>query len=106
MFFALTQTLADFFNIAGVLILGWGGVLAVLWLVKTEVIHLGRERKHFIEDLRRNFAQKIILGLEFFIAGDAIRLIVNPTLEQVIILGSVAAIRTLLSYFLSREIKQ
>lgn len=106
MFLSFAQILASFFDVVGVLILGWGGALAVLWLIKTEVIHLGRERKHFIEDLRRNFAQKIILGLEFLIVGTTIRLAMNPTIEEVIILGAIAAIRTLLSYFLSKEIKQ
>ena len=41
--------------------------------------------------------------LEFLIAADIIHTIVKPTLEELAILGSIVIIRTIISYFLGKE---
>jgi uncharacterized membrane protein len=46
------------------------------------------------------------LGLEFLIAADIIRTIIRPTLEELAILGGIVVIRTVISYFLGKEIGQ
>lgn len=56
------------------------------------------------QSIRHDIGFHLILGLEFLIAADIIRTIVRPTLEELAVLGGIVAIRTLLSYFLGREI--
>jgi uncharacterized membrane protein len=47
----------------------------------------------------------ILLGLEFLVAGDIIRtVVVDPTLDNVIVLGLVVLIRTFLSMTLQLEV--
>ncbi|MFM8304019.1 MAG: DUF1622 domain-containing protein [Actinomycetota bacterium] len=56
-------------------------------------------------ELRRNLGRVILLGLEVLIIGDIIRTIaVDPTLENVAVLGLIVVIRILLSFSLEVEI--
>lgn len=51
-----------------------------------------------------NFAQWIILALEFALGADIIRTAIAPTWDDVGKLAAIAAIRTGLSFFLERDI--
>ncbi len=56
--------------------------------------------------LRQSFGGVILLGLELLVAADLVRTVaVAPTLENVIILGIIVAIRTVLSFSLETEIE-
>lgn len=54
--------------------------------------------------VRYDVGYHMLLGLEFLIAADIIRTVVEPTLEELAILGGIVAIRTVLGFFLHREI--
>lgn len=55
--------------------------------------------------LRQSFGGVILLGLEILVAGDLIRTVaVEPTLENVVVLGLIVLIRTFLSFSLEIEI--
>ncbi len=53
--------------------------------------------------LRQELRASLLLGLEFLIAADVIRTVLQPTLQEVGILGGIVAIRTVVSHFLQRE---
>jgi hypothetical protein len=56
--------------------------------------------------LRRTLGGGILAGLEVLVAGDLIRTVaVDPTLDNVIILGIIVLIRTFLSFSLEIEIE-
>lgn len=55
--------------------------------------------------MRWDLGFHLLLGLEFLIAADIIRTIVHPSLQELAILGSLVAIRTVISYFLNKEIE-
>ena len=44
-------------------------------------------------------------GLEFLIASDILKTVLEPTLNELAILGGIVVLRTILSVFLNREIK-
>ena len=46
-----------------------------------------------------------LLGLEFLIASDILKTVLEPTLNELAILGGIVVLRTILSVFLNREIK-
>lgn len=50
------------------------------------------------------FATWILLGLEFALAADLLRTAVAPTWEDIAKLAVIASIRTLLNYFLAKDI--
>jgi len=94
-------------DIVGSVVIIYGGGRAVYQFVSTEFSkEKAKNKKHMREDLRVEFGQRIVLGLEFFIAGDVIRTIITPTWEGLSTLIVIVAIRTVLSYFLTKEIKK
>ncbi|SFI51787.1 Uncharacterized membrane protein [Streptosporangium canum] len=48
----------------------------------------------------------LALGLEFQLAGDVLRTAISPSFTQIGQLAAIAAIRTALNFFLSREIER
>ncbi len=54
--------------------------------------------------VRHHFGTYILFGLEFLIAADIIDTLIKPGLQEVAILGSIVAIRSVLSFFLNREL--
>lgn len=91
-------------GVIGVAVIVWGVATATITTARIEVAnlrqrHLPRERVK----VRQQLGSSLLLGLEFLIAADVIRTVVQPTLEEVGILGGIVAIRTVISYFLHKE---
>lgn len=93
------------FEFIAVFLLVWGGVVVALRLLVSEWHHIRGQgdRIHF-ERIRMEFGQRIVLAIEFLIAADLIESILNPTLEELMRLGVIVLIRTVLSYFLTQEV--
>lgn len=91
----------------GVAIIVWGVILTVYRLLKLE---FSRVRQNSIyrerEAVRHKFATYLLLALEFLIAADIIATVVHPEFEEIAILASTVAIRTVVSYFLEKEIEK
>ncbi|MDP9384003.1 MAG: DUF1622 domain-containing protein [Actinomycetota bacterium] len=56
------------------------------------------------EEIRVRLARFLALGLEFQLGADILGTAVSPTFEEIGRLGAIAAIRTLLNYFLQRDL--
>lgn len=83
----------------------WGVLLIFSRVLRLEYTRLrGRAICREREALRHQLGSYLLLGLEFLIAADIIRTITDPTLEEMAILGGIVLIRTVLSYFLDREL--
>ncbi len=92
-------------NIIGALITIWGIVISLFEFLKKEI----SQRKESIqlnEAIRIKLGSYLVLALEFFIAGDIVKTIITPTWESLGILGAIVVIRTILSYFLTKDLKK
>jgi uncharacterized membrane protein len=58
-----------------------------------------------LDDVRILISEKLVLGLEFFLAGDVIQTIVVPSWQSLGVLGGIVGIRTVIVYFLNKEIQ-
>ena len=58
------------------------------------------------EVIRLKLGRVLTLGLEFTVASDILRTAVAPTRQDILNLGAIVLLRTLLNYFLEREIQQ
>lgn len=66
----------------------------------------GFDRRRAVQILRSNLGRVILLGLEFLVAADIINTVaVEPTLQSVVVLAGIVAIRTFLSFSLETEIE-
>ena len=62
-------------------------------------------RPNAYQNLRRNLGRVILLGLEILIIGDIVRtIVVEPTIDGVLVLGIIVVIRIVLSFALEVEI--
>ena len=67
--------------------------------IKVKDIYTERELVRF------RFGSYILLGLEFLIAADVMNTIIKPSHNELITLGAIVIIRTILSFFLTKELK-
>ncbi len=63
-------------------------------------------RKYTNSDIRLHLGRFLALGLEFQLASDILATAVAPTFEEVQLLAAIAVIRTVLNYFLQKELER
>ncbi|UXA19974.1 DUF1622 domain-containing protein [Mycobacterium sp. SMC-4] len=78
---------------------------AVVAIAKFAVALVRRDIAAF-SSVRLTLGRFLVLGLEFQLAADVLRTAISPSFEEIGKLAAIAAIRTLLNYFLNREIAQ
>ena len=89
----------------GAAVIVWGALLGAVGFIRAEFARLrGRPDTASTDTVRVRFGSYLLLGLEFLIAADIIGTVVKPTLTDVAILGGIVIIRTVISYFLNRDI--
>src|SRR4051794_30029894 len=87
----------------GVLVMVVAGLIALCAAVPAALD--ATTRPHAYQDLRRSLGRVILLGLEILIIGDIVRtVVVEPTMESVVVLGLIVLIRIVLSFALEVEI--
>jgi uncharacterized membrane protein len=92
-----------FAETAAVLVVTGGSIeafLKLLWIAVTPGATHG-DRKA----IWRQFGVWLLLGLEFALAADIIASVVSPSWQDIGQLGAIAVIRTLLNYFLERDLE-
>jgi uncharacterized membrane protein len=102
----LTETMeqvARGVEVVGIATLVLGLVVALIQAAR--VLIGGQEAEKAYRVVRTVFGRSILLGLEFLVAADIIRTVaVEPSLENVGVLGLIVLIRTFLSFSLEVEI--
>lgn len=109
----LINLLAPYFEILVIIldllcvfVLLWGIVVAIKDFFLSERKRPSRKNAvKEITSIRSFLGSYILLSLEILIAADIIDSIVNPSLQDLVILGFIVIIRTILSYFLHKEIE-
>ncbi|MEA1893203.1 MAG: DUF1622 domain-containing protein [Campylobacterota bacterium] len=93
--------------------IGFIGILIILWGVVSSLkefiilsLHKTKEETTLkkMGEIRRHLGSYLLLGLEFLIAADIVDTIIKPSVDEVIILGAIVAIRTVLTYSLNKEV--
>jgi uncharacterized membrane protein len=87
-----------------VLVVTFGAVQAISAVVATAVTRGASEMQG--REIWLRFATWILLGLEFALAADLVRTAVAPTWEDISKLAVIATIRTMLNYFLAKDIAE
>jgi uncharacterized membrane protein len=89
-------------ELIGAAVIGVGVLVAFGAYVLSEL----RVRPRPYEAIRLLLGRFLALGLEFQLASDILGTAVSPSFAEIGKLGAVAAIRTLLNYFLAQEIER
>ncbi|BFK03227.1 DUF1622 domain-containing protein [Parabacteroides goldsteinii] len=107
MFTHFLNILATVISVVSLLIVTYGALVAF-------ISFLGNELKRFtgqystvnIRRLRAELGTYLLLGLELLIASDILKTVLEPSLDELAILGGIVVLRTILSVFLNKEIKE
>ncbi|GKG75007.1 hypothetical protein CE91St1_41500 [Parabacteroides goldsteinii] len=107
MFTHFLNILATIISVVSLLIVTYGALVAF-------ISFLGNELKRFtgqystvnIRRLRAELGTYLLLGLELLIASDILKTVLEPSLDELAILGGIVVLRTILSVFLNKEIKE
>lgn len=84
----------------GVAIIALGVTLSAFQFLQALVARQGR-----FDGIRLTLARYLALGLEFQLAADILSTSVAPSWDQIGKLAAIAVIRTMLNYFLMREME-
>lgn len=93
-------------GVLGVLVIVFGVVSALLRFARSEFrsaqgVNVDEARRQ----LRHLLGYYLLLGLEFLIAADIIETLMKPSVQDLIVLGTIIVIRTVISYSLNAELK-
>jgi uncharacterized membrane protein len=92
-------------EIAAAVVIGLG-VIRGIWDYLRQLLSRSRHHVDATEGIRLKLGRVLTLGLEFTVASDILRTAVAPTRQDILNLGAIVLLRTLLNYFLEREIRQ
>ena len=94
-------------SIIALLVIVWGVIKGVVQTVRAESPrHHEDGRFLMLGRARYSIGYYLLLGLEFLVAADIIRTLIDPSLPRLAILGSIVVIRIVIGYFLDKEIKE
>ena len=104
MLLTFLNTLATIISVISLLIVTYGVLVCFIAFLRNEIKRFnGTYTVNNIRQLRADFGTYLLLGLEFLIASDILKTVVDPTLDELAIL---VVVRTVLSVFLNKEIKE
>ena len=93
-------------GVLGVLVIVFGVANGLARFVRSELraargVNVDEDRKH----LRHLLGYYLLLGLEFLIAADIIDTLMKPTPQDLLVLGAIIVIRTVISFSLNAELR-
>ena len=86
----------------GAAVVGFGALATVV----VYLLSVFGVRKRSYTEIRLFLGRYLALGLEFQLGSDILSTAVAPTIAEVEILAAIVVIRTVLNYFLSKEIER
>lgn len=93
----IAEGIAVFFIVIGII-----GALVIYvrktFFIKSDYLAMTQSRNHL--------GHSLSLSLEFLIGADILRTAISPTWQDIGQLGAIVGIRTVLNFFLTRELKQ
>jgi uncharacterized membrane protein len=92
-------------EIAAALVIG-GAILRAITSYLRQLFSRSKQHYDSTESIRLKLGRVLTLGLEFTVASDILRTAVAPTRQDILNLGAIVLLRTLLNYFLEQEINQ
>lgn len=94
-------------SVISVSVVIYGAIIAVIGFIKAEICRFrGSYNIQRLRAIRADLGTYLLLGLELLIAADVLKTIMEPGTTELIILGGIVLLRTVLSVFLNREIRE
>lgn len=99
------NVLSQIIGLTGAGVIAWGVALIMARFFKLEWQRFrGEKIGPRREALRHQLGSYLLLGLEILIAADILRTITHPTLKDMALLAGIVVIRTVINFFLDKEL--
>jgi uncharacterized membrane protein len=98
----VTEYLVDIIEACGAIIIVFGAARAMWGYLKG---FFGKAHLRRMASLRLQLGQNLVMALEFQVAADILRTALSPTWNDLLVLGALIALRTILNYILEVELR-
>jgi uncharacterized membrane protein len=96
--------ISELIDYAGVAIIAVGAAGGIILYLR-DLFQREMRNEEAYQNLRRFLGRSLLLGLEFLVAGDIIKtVVIEPTMDSVLVLAIIVLVRTVLSLSLDVEI--
>ena len=106
---ALDELLVKIIGFVVPIVEACGGLVIVLGVGRALVVYvvnfLKKDCDEEMQSLRIRLGQSMVMGLEFLVAADILKTSVSPTWNDILFLGALIGLRTLLNFLLEYELK-
>ncbi len=106
LFHTVIEGAAVIIDLAASAIMVWAFILAVYAFVKASVAGATTDRIMRLQIARCDLGVKLVFALELLIISDLLHTVVSRTLDDLWFLAALVVIRTVISFFLNREIQE
>jgi uncharacterized membrane protein len=106
LFHTVMEAAALIIDVAASLIMVWAFLVAVYAFVQASFGGAAAERIMRLQVARCDLGVKLVFALELLIISDLLHTVVSHTLDDLWFLAALVIIRTVISYFLNREIQE
>ena len=103
---AMLEWVSAIIELAAIVLLIVGAVRFIIGVTMAELHRDGPERVNRTNRKRIELGRYILAGLELFIVADIIRTALSLAFSDLLFLGLLVVIRSIISYFLDRELKE
>lgn len=93
-------------NITASAVMIWGFAVAVVSFVKVSFGAAATERIMRLQVVRCDLGVKLVFALELLIISDLLHTIISRSMEDMIMVGVLVLIRTVIAFFLNKEIQE
>lgn len=104
LFHELVEGAALLVDATASLVMVWSFLVAVFAFFQASIVGAPQDRILKLHVVRRDLGIKLVFALELMIISDLLHTVVSRTLDDLLFLAALVAIRTIISFFLSREI--
>ncbi len=103
----ILEDIATVISIISIAVVVYGTIIASLAIIRSELLRFkGQFGTQNLRVIRADLGTYLLLGLELLIASDILKTIVEPGMHELLILGGIVVLRTVLSVFLNKEIRE
>lgn len=102
---AIFTPITQIIDLVAILFILWGFLKAMYDYFALKINNKSHSHTD-IRSIRCYLGTYLLLGLEIMIVADIIKTVIHQTREELIFLGGIVIIRTILSYFLNKEIQE
>ena len=93
-------------DVVASLVMVWGFVTAVLAYIHASFRTAAAQRFKRLQMVRCGLGMKLVFALELMIISDLLHTVVSRSMDDLLFLGALVLIRTVVAYFLNQEIQE